>query len=622
MTLAAHPVYATDTAGNALSGAKVEMRRWLGNALATLYADPAGSSSLGSQATTDADGYKLVYVPPGRYNRRVFTGSSEAPTTEQTDVVEVALGSPITGLSPQGDWDAITTFSINDMVNHADGGATYTFVSIVDDNLNNEPDVATPASTASWMLLPTTAGADGVEGYLQAFSTATADADPGPGTFRLNHATIASATAAYLDNLEQGGGDISAEIDTWDDSTSTIRGRLILRSTATPGTFAAFDVTGSITDGSGYRKATIAHVAGNGSFAAAAVFAIQFIPKGDKGDTGATGSTGAAGADGADGTDPGILQVFDGASQADGDPSPGKFRLNNATVASATEGYFDNLENGGGDVAGWLDTWDDSTNTVRGQAILRDTTDPTIFAVFDVTGTVVDGTGYRKVTLAYVAPVGGVAFTDARVFSVQFSRAGNKGADGAGTGDMEVATYDPATIAEQLVGLTATQTLTNKTLTQPTLVLKQGAGPTPTAEGDLQWDTDDDKLMVGDGAGQKAFSDDSKVALLGVEGQALTGGFAVTAKDLGTVTTGTLTLDAGDRAHQKYVNNGAHTLAPGTVKGSGRILITNDASAGAITLSGWTVTGGDAFTTTDTHKFLCGFDVTDVGSYLNVKAMQ
>lgn len=37
----------------------------------------------------------------------------------------------------------------------------------------------------------------------------------------------------------------------------------------------------------------------------------------------------------------------------------------------------------------------------------------------------------------------------------------------AGSGDMIAATYDPATISEQLVGLTATQTLTNKTLTSP-----------------------------------------------------------------------------------------------------------------------------------------------------------
>lgn len=39
----------------------------------------------------------------------------------------------------------------------------------------------------------------------------------------------------------------------------------------------------------------------------------------------------------------------------------------------------------------------------------------------------------------------------------------------AGSGDMEASTYDPATITEQLVGLTATQTLTNKTLTSPVI---------------------------------------------------------------------------------------------------------------------------------------------------------
>lgn len=44
-----------------------------------------------------------------------------------------------------------------------------------------------------------------------------------------------------------------------------------------------------------------------------------------------------------------------------------------------------------------------------------------------------------------------------------------KGTDGAGAGDMLKSTYDPANIAEQLVWLTATQTLTNKTITAPTI---------------------------------------------------------------------------------------------------------------------------------------------------------
>lgn len=67
----------------------------------------------------------------------------------------------------------------------------------------------------------------------------------------------------------------------------------------------------------------------------------------------------------------------------------------------------------------------------------------------------------------------------------------------------QVLTLPDAT--DTLVGLAAIQTLTNKTLTTPTLTLKQSATPTPTAEGDIQWDTDDNVLVIGDGAATKIF---------------------------------------------------------------------------------------------------------------------
>lgn len=60
-----------------------------------------------------------------------------------------------------------------------------------------------------------------------------------------------------------------------------------------------------------------------------------------------------------------------------------------------------------------------------------------------------------------------------------------------------------------LVGTSDTQTLTNKTVTTPTLTLKQGASVTPTAEGDIQWDTDDNQIKVGDGASTVTFSNDT-----------------------------------------------------------------------------------------------------------------
>lgn len=114
----------------------------------------------------------------------------------------------------------------------------------------------------------------------------------------------------------------------------------------------------------------------------------------------------------------------------------------------------------------------------------------------------------------------------------------------------------------------------------------------------------------------------STVALLGTEGQSLTGGASVTSKSLGTVSSGTLTLDPGGRPLQHYTNNGAHTLAPGSNTGSILLDITNGASAGAITTSGWTKVSGDSFDTTNANKFRCHASIGDAGSLLIVQAMQ
>jgi len=48
-------------------------------------------------------------------------------------------------------------------------------------------------------------------------------------------------------------------------------------------------------------------------------------------------------------------------------------------------------------------------------------------------------------------------------------------------------------------GTIAGVTITTSTVTEPTLTLKQSASPAPTAEGDIQWDTDDNFLAVGNG---------------------------------------------------------------------------------------------------------------------------
>jgi len=131
-------------------------------------------------------------------------------------------------------------------------------------------------------------------GIKQAYSSTTTDADPGAGTFRLNNATPASATAVYLDNLDFAGSTVSGIIDLWDDSTSTIKGILRLEKLTNPAVWAQFNVTGSVVDGTGYRKLTLASGTGSGAFTNTDPFAITFYRNGDKGSDGTiAGSTGA-----------------------------------------------------------------------------------------------------------------------------------------------------------------------------------------------------------------------------------------------------------------------------------------------------------------------------------------
>lgn len=114
----------------------------------------------------------------------------------------------------------------------------------------------------------------------------------------------------------------------------------------------------------------------------------------------------------------------------------------------------------------------------------------------------------------------------------------------------------------------------------------------------------------------------SKMALLGTEDQAVTGGGIVTSKAGGVVSSGTFTPDPGARSTHDYTNNGAHTLAPSVNNGHCAVHITNGASAGAITTSGWTKVLGDAFDTTNGHKFIAFVEIGPAGSVLSVVAMQ
>ncbi len=185
---------------------------------------------------------------------------------------------------------------------------------------------------------------------------------------------------------------------------------------------------------------------------------------GEKGSTGATGATGLTGATGptgatgATGPNTGLDYAFNTATS--GDPGSGKMIFNSATPASVTSINISKTGRNGESLGTLIGAQDDSTNTAhRGHIRVFTVSDRTKFIEAEYTSTFTDNSTYWTIPVSSVSASGSLPANN-DVLAVMFERTGNNG-----TGDMNKATYDPANIAEQVVGTTATQTLTGKTLT-------------------------------------------------------------------------------------------------------------------------------------------------------------
>jgi hypothetical protein len=103
----------------------------------------------------------------------------------------------------------------------------------------------------------------------------------------------------------------------------------------------------------------------------------------------------------------------------------------------------------------------------------------------------------------------------------------------------------------------------------------------------------------------------------------ITVGYTYTSYNAGTITTGTFTPSAANGNYQYYTNNGPHTIAVPAVESAIDILVTNGASAGAITFTGYTVgSPGDSLTTVNGNKFIISIRRISTTSTYAIKALQ
>src|SRR5690606_11746207 len=130
------------------------------------------------------------------------------------------------------------------------------------------------------------------------FSTTTTDSDPGDGVLRLSNATQPLSTIIRADNQDADGNSASTRIQTFDDSTSAVKGHIRLEVEDDPERYLLFEVT-AVTFPTGYANITVVPLGGGGGVANPLSngdrIYLTYVRTGDKGDTGPTGPTGATG---------------------------------------------------------------------------------------------------------------------------------------------------------------------------------------------------------------------------------------------------------------------------------------------------------------------------------------
>ncbi len=122
------------------------------------------------------------------------------------------------------------------------------------------------------------------------FSTTTTDSDPGAGILRLDNATQNISTVIRADLVGGDGSTWSSVIDTFDDSSSAIKGHILLQKTGDGTKWILFTVT-SLASPSGYKNITVAVVSASEAspFANNDTLVLKFTRNGDKGEIGTSG---------------------------------------------------------------------------------------------------------------------------------------------------------------------------------------------------------------------------------------------------------------------------------------------------------------------------------------------
>lgn len=173
-----------------------------------------------------------------------------------------------TGFSIRGAWTTATFYQVGDMVYDT----TEHVVAVCVVAHTSTTDIRTDQAAGKWVWLADLK-ADIQEAHANAddalqfqFSNIITDADPGDGKIQLNNAAPGSATMMFADNIDMNGVSMTAILDSWDDSTSAIKGIITFRSKVNAAVRHHYQLTGAVVVGVGYRKLPLSYISGSGTF--------------------------------------------------------------------------------------------------------------------------------------------------------------------------------------------------------------------------------------------------------------------------------------------------------------------------------------------------------------------
>lgn len=279
------------------------------------------------------------------------------------------------------------------------------------------PRFVTEANAKAAQMTSAATGGGFTIGYV--FSTTTTDSDPGAGLLRLDNATQNLATTIRADVQDLGGTDWSPVLATFTASSSVVKGQIRLSKMSDGTKWLTFNLT-AIATPTGYRNITVTCVGSSAAspFSNGDIVMMSFSRTGDKGDQGVPGMDSATA----------IQYAFD-TTTTDADPGAGKLRLSSATQNASTVIRADLADINAADMTTLLDTFDDSTNTIKGQIRLSKLGDATKFIVFALTS-MASPAGYRNISGTVVASSASNPFANADTLVLSFVRAGDAGVSG------------------------------------------------------------------------------------------------------------------------------------------------------------------------------------------------